>query len=204
MLQTVMQLSLLSRTTSYSSSFQPFKLLSTMTCLLFTRAICTRRFNSATSDAKPLPSPPNAKAARTNTGKPIVQAADTASSIVVQHELSATFSPQASTALAKSSRSSVVTMARIGVPSTLTPYFAKIPSSSSLTAQFKAVWPPKVHKMPSGRSRSITCVTNSTVTGKKYTRSARPQEVCTVAMFGLIKMDVTPDSWSALIAWLPE
>ncbi|MPC14227.1 hypothetical protein E2C01_006986 [Portunus trituberculatus] len=39
--------------------------------------------------------------------------------------------------------------------------------------------------------------------GRKYTLSARPLLVCTVAMFGFISTDSTPSSFMALIAWDP-
>ena len=89
-------------------------------------------------------------------------------------------------------------------PSTLTLYFSKTPAWYIFTAQFSAVCPPKAAKMPSGFSRSMTLTTNSGVTGRKYTRSAIPADVWTVAMLGLIKTDITPASLSALMAWLPE
>lgn len=45
-----------------------------------------------------------------------------------------------------------------------------------------------------------TCVTYSGVIGKKYTLSAKPLDVCTVAMLGLMSTLCTPSSLRALIA----
>ena len=83
MLQTVMQLSRQSRTTSYSISFQPFMLFSTSTCGLVANALLHSAFSCCSFCAKPDPSPPSAYAARTMTGYPIVFAAAIASSTVV-------------------------------------------------------------------------------------------------------------------------
>jgi len=90
MLHTVMQLSFASRTTSYSSSFHPLRLLSTITCELCANDTWTRLRNSSGLAQKPLPRPPSAKAARTNTGYPIFAAAATASFTEEQQALSAT------------------------------------------------------------------------------------------------------------------
>ena len=97
-LQTVMQLSRQSRTTSYSISFHPFILFSTNTCGLVAKALLQSALNCASSCAKPDPSPPNAYAARTMTGNPIVCAAAMASSCVVAVLDCAHFSPISSIA----------------------------------------------------------------------------------------------------------
>ena len=89
-LQTAMQLLSASRTTSYSSSFQPFGFLSPMTCGWFTSAVCTRACSSCSSAAKPLLGPPRAKAARAKIGWPILRAARAASSTELHQELSGT------------------------------------------------------------------------------------------------------------------
>lgn len=65
---TVMQLSYLSLTTSYSISFHPFKDLSMFTCLVCANAAVTRDTSSSLFCANPDPSPPRANAARTKTG----------------------------------------------------------------------------------------------------------------------------------------
>uniref|UniRef100_A0A915HVH5 Uncharacterized protein n=1 Tax=Romanomermis culicivorax TaxID=13658 RepID=A0A915HVH5_ROMCU len=57
-----------------------------------------------------------------------------------------------------------------GVPKTSTPYFSKIPFLYNSTPQFKAVWPPKVNKIPSAL-KSLTALTK---TSNKSSRSAGP------------------------------
>jgi hypothetical protein len=68
MLQTVMQLSLQSRTTSYSTSFHPRRSWSTMTWSVDAKALAANARSSASSCANPDPKPPSAKAARRRTG----------------------------------------------------------------------------------------------------------------------------------------
>jgi hypothetical protein len=142
MLQTVMQLLRQSRTTSYSTSFQPFMLFSTSTCGELANAATQRRRSSSSFLAKPEPRPPRAKAARTMTGKPMLLLAASASSQLTADAEGAQRSPICSMARANSSRSSVVMIVSMGVPRILTPSF----SSSSLMAMptFSAVWPPNV------------------------------------------------------------
>lgn len=118
----------------------------------------------------------------------------------------------------KSCRSSVAMMDSTGVPKTCTPYFCRTPLWKSSTPgtmyrnmmyhqsilsvllnlvkcdtgcspQLRAVCPPMESRIPSGRSILITSVTNSGVTGRKYTESAclvPTSLVCTEAMLGLI------------------
>ncbi len=57
-LHTVMQLSYLSLTTSYSTSFQPLRLSSTSIWFVYENARAARVFNSRASEANPLPWPP--------------------------------------------------------------------------------------------------------------------------------------------------
>mmetsp|Transcript_15667 Transcript_15667/g.37383 ORF Transcript_15667/g.37383 Transcript_15667/m.37383 type:complete len:204 (+) Transcript_15667:1277-1888(+) len=189
MLHTVMQLSLLSRTTSYSTSFQPFSDLSINTWSECANASWTSLSSAFSSAAKPDPRPPSAKAARTSTGYPSRFAATTDSSIELAAKDSAHLSPIFLSSCAKTSLSSVLMIAAMGVPRTLQPYFLKTPFLSSCTAQLRAVCPPKVQRMPSGRSFLMTSSTNWGVTGRKYTRSASPLDVCTVAIFGLISTE---------------
>lgn len=80
MLQTVIQLSMQSLTTSYSISFHPFILLSTKICGLVANAFEQSSFNSASLLANPDPNPPRANAARMMTGYPMMLASLTASS----------------------------------------------------------------------------------------------------------------------------
>lgn len=55
----------------------------------------------------------------------------------------------------------------MGVPKTTTPYFLKIPYSSNSHPKFKAVYPPKPKKTPSGRSFLIIASKDSTFKGDK-------------------------------------
>ena len=63
-----------------------------------------------------------------------------------------TFSLMDSSSCANKSRSSVISMARVGVPNTRTLYFSNMPAFSSANPQFSPVCPPKLSKIPSGRS----------------------------------------------------
>ena len=204
MLQTVMQLSNRSRTTSYSISFHPFSDFSTSTCGENEKASSACASNSSSLSQKPLPRPPSAYAARNITGKPSSCAAFCTSSIVLQASLLMVFTPISSSRFTNRSRSSVSMMACTGVPSTSTPYFSNIPFLYSSTPQFSAVWPPNDNRIPLGRSFSMTRSTNSGVTGWKYTVSATSFDVCTVAMLGLMSTEWIPSSFKAFSACAPE
>ena len=75
--------------------------------------------------------------------------------------------PTSSIVSLKSSLSSVISIPCMGVPSTFTPYFSKVPFLPSPTPQLSAVWPPKPSSMASGLSFSIISVTKSGLTGRK-------------------------------------
>mmetsp|Transcript_44556 Transcript_44556/g.90013 ORF Transcript_44556/g.90013 Transcript_44556/m.90013 type:complete len:273 (+) Transcript_44556:2650-3468(+) len=208
MLHTVMQLSLASRTTSYSTSFHPRRSWSIRIWSDTLNAFSARSLSSTSLSAKPDPSPPNANAARTNTGYPILAAASHAWSMVTAGKLSASVSSISASFSANISRSSVATITGIWVPNTRTLCFARSPFSKSFTPTLRAVCPPMDTRMESGFSFSITRRADSLVTGKKYTWSAQapppsPCEVCTVAMFGLMSTTSIPSSFSALMAWEP-
>ena len=64
MLHTVMQLSAASRTTSYSTSFQPSRLFSTRICGLIESAFAAMSRSIASFSQMPEPSPPSANAER--------------------------------------------------------------------------------------------------------------------------------------------
>mmetsp|Transcript_22120 Transcript_22120/g.71231 ORF Transcript_22120/g.71231 Transcript_22120/m.71231 type:complete len:282 (+) Transcript_22120:3052-3897(+) len=218
MLHTVTQLSAESRTTSYSTSFQPSMDFSMRSWGDTARAFVARVLKASSSWTIPEPRPPKAKAARAMHGYEVTSlAASKASSTVVTATLVATGSPISLSFSLKISRSSVATTASIWVPRTRTPYFSKMPFSWSSTPQFSAVWPPMDMRIASGFSRMITCSTNSGVTGIKNTWSAAPGSalrsaavddastfVWTDAMFGFIRTTSTPSSFKALIAWAPE
>ena len=208
MLHTVMQLSQQSRTTSYSTSFQPRRSWSMSTCSEIAKALehCSRSCSSVS--ANPEPKPPRAKAARTSTGKPIFLAAVTASSMFVADWDTASRSLMSCSFCEKISRSSVAMMVSMDVPSTLQLYFSNTPARHSSMPTLSAVCPPMLTMMPSGRSLAMISSTTEGRIGRKYTLSgeARPMflEVWTVAILGLIKMTSMFSSLSALIAWDPE
>ena len=165
MLQTAMQLSRPSRTTSYSISFQPRRLSSTSTW--DTPPAKARRSawsRSASLSTMPLPWPPRAKPPRSITGKPISRAAARASSAVRQARLRAVATPISANRSMKSLRSSVSRMVFTGVPSTRTPYLSRTPASSSASPQLSAVWPPKESRRASTSSLTRIRSTNSGVT----------------------------------------
>jgi len=162
-----MQLSYESRTTSYSISFQPFKLFSTRTCGENENAFSHNRSNSFSLLQKPEPSPPNAYAALIITGYPNSRAALRASCKFSTAWLVMVFTPISSSLPTNFSLSSVSIIACTCVPRTLTPYLSRTPFLYSSTPQFKAVWPPKDKKMLSGRSFSITFSAKYGVTGRK-------------------------------------
>ena len=58
--------------------------------------------------------------------------------------------------------------------------------------------------MPSGRSFWMTSSTKYGVTGRKYTLSATPSPVWTVAMFGFTSTVAIPSCRRALRACVPE
>mmetsp|Transcript_12334 Transcript_12334/g.25098 ORF Transcript_12334/g.25098 Transcript_12334/m.25098 type:complete len:270 (+) Transcript_12334:2656-3465(+) len=206
MLHTVMQLSAASRTTSYSTSFQPNILLSTRICGATDSALAAIDLRCASSLQIPEPRPPRAKALRIITGNPPISlAAFTESSTVSTAIETAIFSSISLSLFANNSRSSVAMTTSIGVPSTVTPYFSKMPLRYISTAQLRAVWPPMLTRMPSGFSRLMTSSTKSGFTGRKNTWSADcvaspPVLVCTEAMFGFIRITCLPSSFNALIA----
>ena len=63
------------------------------------------------------------------------------------------------------SRSSPAWMASKDAPIISTPYLARTPPLCSATAVLRAVWPPRVARMASGRSLAMTNSTNSGVIG---------------------------------------
>ena len=65
----------------------------------------------------------------------------------------------------KPCRSSALWMDSGLVPSSLTPYFFRIPCSCSAMARFRPVWPPSVGRMESGCSISMTAVSGGDVQG---------------------------------------
>ncbi len=115
-----------------------------------------------------------------------------------------TASPMRRMALANSSRSSAILIARAFAPISSTPYFSSTPRSDSVIATLSAVWPPIVGNRASGRSRSITISTISGVTGSMYVRSANSGSVMIVAGLEFTSITSYPSSLSAFAACVPE
>ena len=113
----------------------------------------------------PPPVPPSVYAGRTTSGRPISFAARRASSIVVTVAPSGTGSPISASSLPKRARSSAVRIVSIGVPSERRSYFSSTPASSSATARFSPVCPPRVGSRPSGFSRAMMRSITGTVSG---------------------------------------
>ena len=168
MLQTVMQLSRASRTTSYSISFQPRSDSSTSTCAVpppKARSMAASSCSFVSQIAEPLP--PSEYAPRRITGRPSMRTAARTSSGLSHAAERAVFTPISSRRRLKRRRSSVSRTVSTGVPSTRTPYFASTPLVSSATPQLSAVCPPKDSVMASTSSRTITCSTKCGSTGRK-------------------------------------
>merc|ERR1719238_705650 len=159
MLQTVMQLSSWSRTTSYSTSFQPSIDFSMSNWGETAKAFVASVLNSSASWQMPLPKPPRANATRAIKGYPTFSPAAKASSTVFVAILFAQGSPISKHLFLKISLSSVAITVSIDVPSTLQLCLASTPLSSNSIPQFKAVWPPILIKIASGFSFSRTAST---------------------------------------------
>jgi hypothetical protein len=89
-------------------------------------------------------------------------------------------------------------------PISSTPYLSRTPLECSATAVFRAVCPPSVGRMASGRSRAITSSTNSGVIGSTYVASANSGSVMIVAGLELTSETRRPSARSTRQAWVPE
>ena len=88
-----------------------------------------------------------------------------ASAAAVQNPPTGILRPIRFIAMANSSRSSAIAIARAFAPISSTPYCASTPLRCSAIATLSAVCPPIVGSSASGRSRAITRSTHSGVTG---------------------------------------
>ena len=100
-------------------------------------------------------------------------------------------------------RSSALRMESGLVPSSFTPYFSKVPSSYRAIARFRPVWPPRVGRMESGFSFSMTWVTEGMFRGSIYTWSAMSLSVIMVAGLEFTSTTSMPSSFRARQAWVP-
>ena len=99
---------------------------------------------------------------------------------------------------------SALSMAPILAPISSTPYFSKIPLESRSIAKFRAVCPPIVGRIASGRSLSIIFSKVETFSGSTYVLSAKSGSVIIVAGLLFTRMTLYPSSFKALHAWVPE
>ena len=202
-LHTVIQLSYLSLTTSYSTSFQPFSDSSTRICGEYEKALAARCSSSFLLVQNPDPCPPRVYAALIIIGNPSLPVASRASSTVFTARDLGVLTSISLSFFTNNSLSSVSIIALTGVPRTLTEYFSNTPEVKSFVPQLRAVCPPKDNNIPSGFSFFITFSTKCGVTGRKYILSASFSEVCTVAILGFISTVLTPSSLRAFRACEP-
>ena len=165
--QTITALSAPSRITSSSNSFHPTIDSSTSTSLtgLLASARAAAVASSGRVCAKPLPPPPSVNDGRRISGKPSSSPSASASSSVCATPARGTSSPAASIACLNALRSSALRIASSEAPSMRTPSRSRSPDSASATLTFSPVCPPRVGSSASGFSRSITCRTDSGVSG---------------------------------------
>ncbi len=203
---TITALSLASRTTSSSNSFQPSTDSSTrIECTGETsRPNCTMRSKSGRLYAMPPPEPPSVKLGRKIAGKPISSTIARASSTEVTRRERGQDRPMRAIACLNSSRSSAISIDLIDAPSSSVPCFSSRPAFAAAIARLRPVWPPSVGKIAVGFSRASTRSSTSTVSGSTYVASASSGSVMIVAGFELMRMTRRPSSRSALHACVPE
>mmetsp|Transcript_35410 Transcript_35410/g.67754 ORF Transcript_35410/g.67754 Transcript_35410/m.67754 type:complete len:233 (-) Transcript_35410:577-1275(-) len=165
---TIMQLSLRSRITSSSYSFQPSRDISTSTCFVADAAspdltICS---NSSGLYAMPPPVPPRVNAGRIIRGYcPMSAAISHACSMDSAVPDLGVARPILVMAFLNRSRSSALLMASNLAPISSTLYLSRIPASARSLAKLSAVCPPMVGRMASGRSFSMIFSTSAGVIG---------------------------------------
>ena len=166
--QTTTQLSIRSRITSISNSFQPTSDSSIKTSLTGERsrpraAIAS---NSSRLYAIPPPIPPSVNAGRIMSGNvPISSATRSASTSERATPERGTSSPMRNIASLNNCRSSPFAMACAFAPINFTPCRASAPLRFSSIAALSAVCPPMVGKIASGFSRSMIASITSAVIG---------------------------------------
>ncbi|MBA7573052.1 hypothetical protein ES708_14841 [subsurface metagenome] len=141
-LQMVIQLSALSRITSYSYSTQPSTHSSINTCLIreSINPNWTISSNLCLFSAMPLPAPPRVYAGRTITGNPpTFSIVEKTSSRLLQAMLLGIDSPISFINLRKRSRFSEAAMALSGLPSSSTPNLSSTPFSANSEQRLRAV-----------------------------------------------------------------
>jgi hypothetical protein len=165
--QTMTTLSLPSRITSSSNSFQPAIDSSIRTSLMGDISRPQRTFfvNSSGVVAKLWPEPPSVRDGRMITGRPISFTSRSASAAECTTPLRGTSSPMLRIVALKTSRSSARLMASTFAPISSQLYFARTPAASRSSARFRPVCPPIVGRIASGRSAAMMRSSTSTVSG---------------------------------------
>ncbi|VVB85918.1 Uncharacterised protein [uncultured archaeon] len=205
-LHITMQVSFLSRITSYSNSFHPMMLSSISTWCILERS-SPRSVISMSSSlvyAMPPPEPPRVYAGRMISGRPSSSIRASASESVFTAFERGTFSPMLIIFFLKRSRSSESLIACNEVPRSFTPNLSSAPISASSVVMFSPVCPPRPAIMPSGLSFSMIFATISGSMGSIYMASAISVSVIIVAGLLLTSTTLIPSSRSDLHAWLPE
>ncbi len=204
--QTTTTLSLRSRISSSSYSFQPRIDSSSRTSvvgLACSPAPAMRR-SSCSSWAKPDPRPPMVNDGRTTSGYPSSSAAASTSLIECATTERADSAPQRSTTPLKACRSSPSWIAATSAPISSTPYLASTPLSCRAIAALRAVCPPSVASTASGRSVAMIASITSGVIGSTYVASANSGSVMIVAGLELTSTTRNPSSRSTRQACVPE
>jgi len=172
--QTMMQLSLRSRTTSISNSFQPKRDSSIKSSRVGDKSRPRLQISSNSSRlyAIPPPDPPMVKEGRITTGKPSLPVSPwmrcwTSSASSNECAIPDLADPRPILVIASLNfwRSSALSIASGDAPISSQPYFSSTPWRCRSKAQFKAVWPPMVGKIASGFSVAIIRSTTSQVIG---------------------------------------
>ncbi len=155
--QTMMQLSLRSRTTSISNSFQPSSDSSIRSSCVGERSRprFTISMNSSLLYAMPPPVPPSVNDGRSTAGKPICACTSSACSTLCAIPERADARPMRVIAALNFSRSSALSIAFFDAPISSTSNLVSTPSRARSSAQLSAVCPPIVGSSASGRSRSM-------------------------------------------------
>ncbi len=165
--QMMTTLSLRSRITSSSYSFQPSTDSSTSTWCTGEAASASRTMSSSCSRvrAMPPPAPPRVNDGRITRGSPSSSARSCTSARERAMWLRGTRMPSLVMASRNSSRSSALRMAATLAPMSSTPWRCSAPLSCKARARLSAVCPPIVGSRASGRSLAMTASSTSGVMG---------------------------------------
>jgi len=165
--QMMTTLSLRSRITSSSNSFQPAIDSSTRVSWVGESSSAQRSVCSSSSRlcAKPAPVPPSVRDGRMMSGKPISSPTRIPSSSERTQPLRGRSRPMFAIACLKRSRSSAFFMAPMLAPISSTPYCSSTPWAARSRARLRPVCPPIVGSSASGRSAAMIAAAASTFSG---------------------------------------